>query len=52
MSDLQRYCEHLDELHSDMSDRFQDLFLLELPDWVSNPFLVNGDEETGVIEEN
>ncbi|XP_045104398.1 zinc finger BED domain-containing protein 5-like [Portunus trituberculatus] len=49
--DLQVYCTHLDELHRDMSKRFEDILLLEIPDWVINPFLnVNG-EETGVAEE-
>lgn len=49
--DLQVYCAHLDELHRDMSARFQDLFLLKIPDWVINPFLDISNEETGMVEE-
>ena len=49
--DLQVYCTHLDELHRDMSERFEDILLLEIPDWVINPFLTVNGEETGVAEE-
>lgn len=49
--DLQVYCTHLDELHRDMSERFEDILLLEIPDWVINPFLNVDGEETGVAEE-
>ena len=49
--DLQVYCAHLDELQRDMSERFQDLLLLKIPDWVINPFLDVSSEETGVAEE-
>ena len=34
-----------------MSERFQDLLLLTIPDWVINPFLDVNSEETGVTEE-
>ena len=33
------YCNHLDVLHKNMQYRFEDLQLLEVPDWVINPFL-------------
>nr|XP_049579058.1 protein FAM200A-like [Syngnathus scovelli] len=49
--DLQVYCTHLDELHRDMSERFEDILLLEIPDWVISPFLNVEGEETGVAEE-
>ena len=49
--DLQVYCAHLDQLQRDMSERFQDLLLLTIPDWVINPFLDVNSEETGVAEE-
>ena len=45
--DLQVYCAHLKELQRDMSERFQDLLLLKIPDWVINPFLDVSNEETG-----
>ena len=34
-----------------MSERFQDLLLLTVPDWVINPFFDVISEETGVAEE-
>ena len=34
-----------------MSERFQDLLLLNIPDWVINPFLDVNSEETRVAEE-
>ena len=49
--DHQVYCAHLDELQRDMSERFQDLLFLKIPDWVINPFLDVNSEETGVAEE-
>jgi hypothetical protein len=48
-SDLQVFCDHLDMLHEDMSERFEDLLLMEIPDWVINPF--SDTEEVGVVEE-
>lgn len=47
--DLRMYCDHLDMLHKDMSERYQDLLLLEIPDWVINPF--SNTEQPGVMEE-
>ena len=49
--DLQVYCAHLEELQRDMSERFQDLLLLKIPDWAINPFLDVSNEETGEAEE-
>ena len=34
-----------------MSERFQELLFLKIPDWVINPFLDVNSEETGVAEE-
>ena len=45
------YCAHLDELHKDPSQRFPDLFSIQIPDWVINPFLDTCNEETGRMEE-
>jgi hypothetical protein len=36
-------------LHGDMSERPEDLLLMEIPDWVMNPF--SDTEEVGVMEE-
>ena len=36
-------------LHEDMSERFKDLLMMEIPDWVINPF--SDIEEVGVVEE-
>ena len=36
--DIAVYCPHLAELHRDMSVRFNDLFSLEIPGWVIDPF--------------
>ena len=36
--DIAMYCAHLAELHRDMSDIFNDLFSLEIPGWVIDPF--------------
>ena len=49
--DLQVYCAHLEELQRDMSERFQDLLLLKMSDWVINPFLDVSNKETGEAEE-
>lgn len=46
--DLQVFCDHLNTLHGDMSERFKDLLMMEIPDWVINPF---SDIEEGVLEE-
>lgn len=36
--DLLVYCQHLENLHSDFAERFQDILKLEIPDWVLDPF--------------
>ena len=37
--DLSVFCDHLATLHKNMTQRFEDLLLLEIPDWVINPFV-------------
>ncbi|GBP55255.1 hypothetical protein EVAR_24451_1 [Eumeta japonica] len=32
------YCQHLENLHSNFIERFQDILKLEIPDWVLDPF--------------
>jgi hypothetical protein len=49
IQDLQVFCDHLDILHEDMSERFDDLLSMEIPDWVINPF--SDTEEVGVVVE-
>ena len=49
--DLQEYCSHLDQLHKDMTRRFQDIFSLEVPDWVIDPQHQSSMEGAGVVEE-
>ncbi|KAG8226426.1 hypothetical protein J437_LFUL007042 [Ladona fulva] len=46
--DLRVFCDHLATLHKNMTQRFEDLLLLEIPDWVINPFV--DIEEVGVLE--
>ena len=43
--DIAVYCAHLAELHRDMSVRFNDLFSLEIPGWVIDPFTEPSTEE-------
>ena len=37
--DVETHINHIQELHEDMKVRFQDVFLLEIPDWVIDPFI-------------
>ena len=32
------YCQHLEKLHIDFTERYQDILNLEIPDWVLDPF--------------
>ncbi|GFQ69650.1 SCAN domain-containing protein 3 [Trichonephila clavata] len=36
--DLLAYCQHLENLHSDFKERFQDILNMDIPDWVLDPF--------------
>lgn len=49
--DILIYCDHLDILHKDMSERFEDLLNMEIPDWVINPFLENIEVCNDAVEE-
>ena len=49
-NDLQMCCARLDELHTDTSERFQNLLVLSVSDWVVNSFLDVKSEEAGVAE--
>ena len=51
ISDDDDLCAHLEALERDMSERFKDILLLRIPDWVTNPLLDDRSEETGVVEE-
>lgn len=37
--DTQIYCQHLQSLDKDFSQRFEDILSLEIPQWVINPFV-------------
>ena len=51
-NDIAIYCAHLTELHRDMSVRFNDLFSLEIPGWVIDPFTESSTEvPTHLVEE-
>ena len=49
--DIAVYCAHLAELHRDMSVRFNDLFSLEIPGWVIDPFTEPSTEVPTHLEE-
>ena len=49
--DIAVYCAHLAELHRDMSVRFNDLFSLEIPSWVIDPFTEPSTEVPTDLEE-
>ena len=49
--DLKEYCSHLDQLHKNMTSRFQDMFSLEVPDWVIDPQHESSLEGAGVLKE-
>ncbi|XP_023212892.1 protein ZBED8-like [Centruroides sculpturatus] len=45
--DLHVYCQHITALHSDLSQRFEDILHLGIPNWVLDPFAsrpTNSDE--------
>ena len=50
-NDIAGYCAHLAELHRDMSVRFNDLFSLEIPGWVIDPFTEPSTEVPTHLEE-
>ena len=50
-ADLQEYCSHLDQLHKHMTSTFQDIFSLEMPNWMIDPQHESSVEGVGVSEE-
>ncbi|GFT90500.1 hypothetical protein TNCV_4491881 [Trichonephila clavipes] len=36
--DLPTYCQHLTDLYADLNQRFEEIFHLDISDWVLNPF--------------
>jgi hypothetical protein len=48
--DLLHYCQHLDVLHADFTERFQDILNMNIPSWVLDPF-ANGDTAASNLEE-
>ena len=50
-NDIAEYCAHLADLHRDMSVRFNDLFSLEIPGWVIDPFTESSTEVPTHLEE-
>ncbi len=50
-SDLEAYGAHLQQLHEDMTTRFQDLRNIEVPAWVQLPFDINVAEQEAKYQE-
>ena len=50
ISSVKKYNKHIQELHEDMKVRFQDVFQLEIPDWVIDPY-INISEQGNHAEE-
>ncbi|XP_025406676.1 SCAN domain-containing protein 3-like [Sipha flava] len=48
---IQVYCQHLESLHMDFSERFKDILSLEVPQWVMNPFINIETAEIQIQEE-
>uniref|UniRef100_A0A5S6QP86 Uncharacterized protein n=1 Tax=Trichuris muris TaxID=70415 RepID=A0A5S6QP86_TRIMR len=49
--DIEVYWRHLESLHHDFIERFQDILSLEVPDWVMNPFSAVENAEVQLQEE-
>ena len=50
ISSVKTYNKHIQELQEDMKVRFQDVFQLEIPDWVIDPY-INISEQGNHAEE-
>ncbi|CAL4118894.1 unnamed protein product, partial [Meganyctiphanes norvegica] len=48
---IRMYCEHPNQLHTDMENRFVDLTTLNIPHWLSSPLRVPNYDEPGLVEE-
>lgn len=49
--DLLTYCQHLDVLHVDCVERFQDILNMNIPGWVLDPFANADTAESSNLEE-
>lgn len=49
--DLLTYCQHLEVLHVDFTERFQDILNMNIPSWVLDPFANTDTEESSNLEE-
>lgn len=49
--DLVVYCQHLENLHNDFKERFQDILNMDIPDWVLDPFSNVSTAESSQLEE-
>nr|XP_015918222.2 protein ZBED8-like [Parasteatoda tepidariorum] len=49
--DTQEYCQHLESLHMDFSNRFKNVLTLEVPQWVMNPYVNIETAEVHIQEE-
>lgn len=49
--DILSYCEHLDALHSDFNQRFDDILRMNIPDWILDPFSSANTEESPQLQE-
>ncbi|KAG8227195.1 hypothetical protein J437_LFUL003401 [Ladona fulva] len=49
--DILSYCEHLDDLHSDFNQQFDDILKMNIPDWILDPFSSANTEESPQLQE-
>ncbi|KAG8238021.1 hypothetical protein J437_LFUL014989 [Ladona fulva] len=49
--DIFSYCEHLNALHSDFNQRFDDILKMNIPDWILDPFSSANTEESPQVQE-
>lgn len=49
--DLLTYCQHLEVLHVDFTERFQDILNMHIPSWVLDPFGNTDTEDSSNLEE-
>lgn len=47
--DILLYVTHLDALHKDFTERFEDVLNLQIPQWIINPYNTTAIEEANVI---
>ena len=49
MDDILLYVTHLDALHKDFEERFEDILNLQIPQWIINPYDTTAIEEANLI---